>query len=95
MAGQNAHQKVSDKTYTMLLNKEKTGIRVQKNEYYLNKLRGKKYLIIENDEKDLPKKRYRIESIKEGTGSITEDIYGTTITSPHLNISLKLREKTK
>jgi hypothetical protein len=95
MAGQNAHQKVSSKTYYDLLSKEKTSITIQKNDYYRNKLKGKKYLIIENDEKDMPKKRYRINSINEGTGSVIEDIYGTTITGPHLKISLKLREKTK
>ena len=43
----------------------------------------------------MPKKRYRIESIKEGTGPTIEDIYGTTITGPHIRVSLKLREKTK
>lgn len=95
MAGLNAHQKVSDQTYTALLSKEKTSITVQKNDYYLKKLQGKKYLIIENDEKDMPKKRYRVESITEGTGPTIEDIYGTTITGPHIKVSLKLREKTK
>jgi|GEM_PF-2148456 hypothetical protein len=95
MAGLNAHQKVADKTYTALLSKEKTNIIVQKNDYYRKKLQGKKYLIIENDEKDMPKKRYRIESIKEGTGPTIEDIYGTTITGPHIKVNLKLREKTK
>ena len=95
MAGLNAHQKVSDQTYTALLSKEKTSITVQKNDYYCKKLQGKKYLIVENDEKDAPKKRYRIESIKEGTGSTIEDIYGTSIIGPHIKVSLKLRDKTK
>ena len=95
MAGLNANQKVSDLTYTALLSMEKTSIIVQSNDYYASKLKGKKYLVIENDEKTMPKKRFRIESVKEGTGSITEDIYGTTITGPHLRIDLKLREKTK
>ena len=95
MAGLNANQKVSDLTYTALLSMEKTNIIVQSNYYYASKLKGKKYLVIENDEKTMPKKRFRIESVKEGTGSITEDIYGTTITGPHLRIDLKLREKTK
>ena len=96
MAGLNANQKVSDQTYTALLSKEKTSITVQKNDYYRHKLNGKKYLIVENDEKpEKPKKRYRIESIIEGTGPTIEDIYGTTITGPHIKVSLKLREKTK
>ena len=96
MAGQNAHQKVPDEIYLALLSKEKTNLTVQKTSYYHNKLKGKKYLIIENDENpDNPKKRYRIESISEGTGQTVEDIYGTIINGPHLVINLKLREKTK
>lgn len=96
MAGLNANQKVSDQTYTALLSKEKTSIIVQKNDYYSHKLNGKKYLVIENDEKpEKPKKRYRIMSITDGTGSVIEDIYGTTITGPHIRVNLKLREKTK
>ena len=96
MAGQNAHQKVSDKTYMELLNKEKSSLIVQKNDYYLNKLKGKKYLVIENDEQpEKPKKRYRIESVTEGTGEAIEDIYGTSINGAHLKIVLKLREKTR
>ena len=96
MAGQNAHQKVPDKTYTALLNKKKTSLTVQKTSYYHNKLKGKKYLIIENDEDtNSPKKRYRIESITEGTGQTVEDIYGTLIDGPYLVVNLKLREKTK
>jgi hypothetical protein len=78
-----------------LLTKVKTSLTVQKSDYYLNKLKGKKYLIVENDEQTAPKKRYRIESVTEGTGSVIEDIYGTTIISPHLKIELKLREKTR
>lgn len=96
MAGHNAHQKVSDQVYEKLLSKEKTSLIVQQNEYFQNKLKGKKYLFIENDEQPhKPKKRYRIEGIKEDNGPVTEDIYGTTITSKHLIITLKLREKTK
>ncbi len=95
MAGLNANQKVSNQTYTALLSKEKTSLIVQSNDYYRRKLKGKKYLIIENDEKTRSKKRFRIESVREGTGSITEDIYGTTLTGPHLKIAVKLREKTK
>lgn len=96
MAGQNAHQKVSDQTYEDLLSKVKKSLIVQRSDYYHNKLKGKKYLFIENDEQPgKPRKRYRIESIKEGTGTVTEDIYGTTVTGPHLEIQLKLREKTQ
>jgi hypothetical protein len=94
--GQNSHQKVPDETYIALLCQEKTNLTVQKTCYYHNKLKGKKYLIIENDENpESPKKRYRIESITEGSGQTVEDIYGTIINGPHLVINLKLREKTE
>ena len=84
MAGKNAHQKVPDKIYSALQSKEKTNLTIQKTIYYLNKLKGKKYL-----------RARRIESISEGTGQTVEDIYGTIINGPHLVINLKLREKTK
>ncbi|MFA9496137.1 MAG: hypothetical protein ACERKS_09485 [Candidatus Bathyarchaeota archaeon] len=96
MAGANAHQKVSDQTYMDLLNKTKTELLVQLSDYYINKLRGKKYLIIENDENpDKPSARFLIQSVNEKTGSIREDIYGQTVNGLHLRIGLKLREKTK
>ncbi len=96
MAGLNAHQKVSDATYEKLLSKEKTSLIVQRSDYYLNKLKGKKYLIVENDEKPEKKaKRFRIEGVKEGNGAAVEDIYGTSINGAYLIITLRLREKTK
>ena len=96
MAGANANQKVSDQTYMDLLNKTKTELLVQLSDYYINKLRGKKYLIIENDENpDKPSARFLIQSVNEKTGSIREDIYGQTVNGLHLRIGLKLREKTK
>ena len=96
MAGANANQKVSDQTYMDLLNKTKTELLVQLSDYYINKLKGKKYLIIENDENpDKPSARFLIQSVNEETGSIREDIYGQTVNGLHLRIGLKLREKTK
>jgi hypothetical protein len=96
MAGANAHQKVSDQTYMDLLNKTKTELLVQQSDFYINKLRGKKYLIIENDEKpDKPDARFLIQSIKEEPGPVREDIYGQSIGGPYLRIQLKLRQKTK
>jgi len=96
MAGANTHQKVSDQVYEDLLNNTKTDLLVQVSDYYINKLRGKKYLIIENDEKpEKPNARFLILSAKEETGSIREDIYGQSIGGPYLRISLKLRQKTK
>jgi len=96
MAGANAHQHVSDRVYEALLNKTKTELLVQRSDYYLNKLKGKKYLIIENDEKpEKPRARFRIQSISEETGSILEDIYGQNVNGLFLRIELKLRQKTR
>ena len=96
MAGANAHQHVSDRVYEVLLNKTKTELLVQRSDYYLNKLKGKKYLIIENDEKpEKPKARFLIQSINEKTGSIREDIYGQAVKGLYLRIELKLRQKTR
>ena len=96
MAGANAHQKVSDRVYEDLINKTKTDLLVQVSDYYTRKLRGKKYLIIENDEKpEKPNARFLIQSIVEVSGHVREDIYGQSIGGPYLRISLKLRQKTK
>ena len=96
MAGANAHQNVSDQVYEVLLNKTKTELLVQRTDYYINKLKGKKYLIIENDEKpEKPKVRFLIQSINEKTGSICEDIYGHAAKGLYLRIELKLRQKTR
>jgi hypothetical protein len=96
MAGANAHQNVSDQVYEALLNKTKTELLVQRSDYYINKLKGKKYLIIENDEKpEKPKARFLIQSINEKTGSIREDIYGLAVKGLYLMIELKLRQKTR
>ncbi len=96
MAGANAHQKVSDQTYMDLLNKTKTELLVQLSDYYINKLRGKKYLIIENDEKpEKPSARFLIQSVVEVEGPVVEDIYDQRIGGPSLRIGLKLRQKTK
>ena len=96
MAGANAHQKVSDRVYTDLMNKTKTDLLVQRSDYYINKLRGKKYLIIENDEKpDKPDARFLIQSVKEESGPVREDIYGQNVGGPYLRIQLKPRQKTK
>ena len=85
MAGANAHQNVSDQVYDVLLNKTKTELLVQRTDYYINKLKGKKYLIIENDEKpEKPKARFLIQSINEETGSIREDIYGQAVKGLYL-----------
>ena len=72
MAGVNASQNVSDQVYELLLNKTKTERLVQRSDYYINKLKGKKYLIIENDEiPEKPRARFLIQSINEETGART------------------------
>ena len=96
MAGANANQNVSDQVYEVLLNKTKTELLVQRSDYYIKKLKGKKYLIIENDEKpEKPNARFLIQSINEETGSIREDIYGQIVNGLYLRIELKLRQKTR
>ena len=96
MAGANAHQNVPDRVYEALLNKTKTELLVQRSDYYINKLKGKKYLIVENDEKpEKPRARFLIQSINEETGSIREEIYGQTVNGLYLRIGLKLRQKTR
>ena len=96
MAGANAHQNVSDRVYEALLNNTKTELLVQRSDYYINKLKSKKYLIVENDEKpEKPRARFLIRSINEETGSIREDIYGQTVNGLYLRIGLKLRQKTR
>ena len=73
MAGANAHQKVSDHVYEDLLNKTKTELLVQVSDYYTKKLKGKKYLIIENDENPKkPNARFLIQSITEVSGHVVE-----------------------
>ena len=96
MVGVNAHQNVSDQVYEAFLNKTKTVLLVQRGDYYINKLKGKRYLIIENDENpEKTKLRFLIQSVNEKTGSICEDIYGQTVNGPYLRIELKLRQKTR
>ncbi len=96
MAGVNAHQNVSDQVYEVLLNQTKTEFLVQRSDYYINKLKGKKYFIIGNDEKpEKPRASFLIQSINEETGSIREDIYGQAVKGLYLRIELKLRQKTR
>ena len=96
MVGVNAHQNVSDQVYEAFLNKTKTELLVQRGDYYINKLKGKRYLIIENDENpEKTKLRFLIQSVNEKTGSICEDIYGQTVNGSYLRIELKLRQKTR
>ncbi len=64
--------------------------------FFARTRKGKKYLIIENDEiLEKPKARFLIQSINEETGFIREDIYGQTVNGLYLRIELKLRQKTR
>ena len=65
-------------------------------ELFVDEENGKKYLVIENDEKpDKPRARFLIQFVQEVSGPVREDIYGHGIGGPSLRISLKLRQKTK
>ena len=93
----NVHQKISDQLYTEILTKTRTSLTVQHTDYIVNKLHGKKYLILENAENpEKPSLRCKIQSItKIDSGTTQEDIYGQTIRGPHLKIQLTLRQKTR
>ena len=93
----NAHQKIPDHLYTAILTKTRTSLTVQHTDYIVNKLHGKKYIILENAENpEKPSLRCKIQSItKIETGTTQEDIYGQTIKGPHLKIQLTLRQKTR
>jgi hypothetical protein len=94
--GVNLSQAVSDAVYCDFVDGLRSVFVVQSNEYYIRKLRGKKYLRLVNEE--IPEKpivRFRIESVEEGYGGAQEDIYGQNVTGPHLKIMLLKRQKTK
>jgi hypothetical protein len=74
MAGANAHQNVSDQVYEALLNKTKAELLVQRSDYYINKLKGKKYLVIENDERpEKPRARFQRTLPEDRTQAQAED----------------------
>jgi hypothetical protein len=94
--GVNLRQEVSDAVYRDFVDGVRSVFVVQSNEYYVRKLRGKKYFRLVNAE--LPEKtvvRFRIESVEKGHGGAQEDVYGHYITGPHLKITLLKRQKTK
>jgi hypothetical protein len=94
--GVNFRQKVSDAIYCDFVDGLRTVFVVQSNEYYVHKLRGKKYFWLVNEElPDKPVVRYRIESMEKGYGGVQEDIYGYHITGPHIKIKLLKRQKPK
>jgi hypothetical protein len=92
----NLRQEVSDAVYCDFVDGLRSVFVVQRNEYYVRKLRGKKYLWLENEEfPEKPDVRFRIESVEEGHGKAQEDIYGHYITGLHFKITLLKRQKTK
>ncbi len=69
---------------------------VQSNDYFVGKLRGKKYLVLVND--GVPGEspvRFQILSVEEGYGGAQEDVYGQYLTGSYLEIRLKKRQKTR
>lgn len=94
--GVNFRQKVSDAIYCDFFDGLRNVFVVQSNEYYIHKLKGKKYFWLVNEElPDKPVMRYRIESMEKGHGGIQEDIYGHYITGLHIKIKLLKRQKPK
>ena len=92
--GVNLRQMVSDAVYTEFVNEKRVVLILQNNDYYAGKLKGKKYLWLQNDEfPEKPDVRFRIESVEVGHGGVLEDIYRQHITGPHLRVTLKIREK--
>jgi len=93
--GVNLRQGVSDEVYMEFVNGDRVVLLLQSNEYYSGKLRGKKYLWLQNEEfSEKPDVRFLIELIEVGHGGVFEDIYGQHITGPHLRVKLRKRDKT-
>jgi hypothetical protein len=93
--GVNLRQGVSDSVYTEFVEGMRDQLIIQDNDYYEQKLKGKKYIWLVNEEiPEKPEIRYKIEEIKKGHGGAQEDIYGQFLTGSYLNIKLKKREKT-
>jgi hypothetical protein len=94
--GVNIRQEVSDATYCDFVDGVRSVFVVQSNEYYVHKLRGKKYFLLVNEERpEKPVVRFRIESVEKGHGEAQEDIYGHYITGQHIKITLLKRQKPK
>jgi hypothetical protein len=93
--GVNLRQGVSDSVYTEFIEGKRDQLILQDNDYYEQKLKGKKYIWLVNEEfPEKPEIRYKIEEIKQGHGGAQEDIYGQFLTGAYLSIKLKKREKT-
>ena len=93
--GVNLRQVVSEAVYTEFVNGDRVVLILQSNKYYDKRLKGKKYLWLQNEEfPEKPDVRFLIESVEAGHGGVFEDIYGQRITGPHLRVALRKREKT-
>ena len=94
--GVNLRQGVSDSVYSDFVGGVRDVFFVQNNDYFKRRLKGKKYLLLVNDEcPEKPEVRFRIESIEEGYGGTQEDVYGRHITGSHIEIKLLKRQKKK
>lgn len=93
--GVNLRQGVSDAVYMEFVDVVRDVFVVQSNEYFKRKLRGKKYLILVNDEVEKPEVRFRIVSVDEAHDGGQEDVYGAFVSGPVLFIKLLRRDKTK
>ena len=93
--GVNLRQGVSDTVYMEFVNGDRVVLFLQSNEYYTRKLKGKKYLWLQNEEfPEKPDVRFLMESVEVGHGGVFEDINGQHIKGPHLSVALRRRDKT-
>ena len=94
--GVNFRQGVSDDVYRDFVDGVRDVFIVQSNDYFVQKLRGKKYMILvdESNPGSSPA-RFQILSVEEGYGGAQEDVYGQYLTGSYLEIKLKKRDKTK
>jgi hypothetical protein len=94
--GVNFRQGVSDGVYRDFVDGVRDVFIVQNNEYFVKKLRGKKYMVLlDEGVPGLPPMRFQIVSVVEGYGGAQEDVYGQYLTGSYLEIKLKKRGKTK
>ena len=92
----NLLQGVSDAVYSDFVERKRFILFIQRNEYYMSRLKSKKYLWLQNEEvPEKPDIRFMIESVEEGYGGVYEDIYGQYIAEPHIKVTLRKRDKTR
>lgn len=92
--GVNLRLGVSDEVYSLFVDGLRDEFIVQNNDYFVRRLKDKKYLFLVNDELEKPEVRFKIESIVDDVGGAKEDVYGTFIPGSFLRLKLLKRVKT-